>query len=276
MSDPSRALNQVLTSLDLEPLDSDLFLGNPGKGSGSLFGGMVAAQSVVAACRTVDRERRIHSLHSYFLRPGRHEIPIRFAVDRIRDGRSFTTRRVNAHQAGETIFSLSASFCTEEDGIEHQDPMPDAPHPDTLPDWDSERAKLVDGPPPGLNAIEIRMVDPWSNEKSAPRQRSWVRVRGMLPDDPIVHLGMLVYLTDRTLLGTAARPHGIAWQKRMNASLDHTIWFHHDVRLDDWLLYACESPIAHSARGLTFGGLFTQAGLRVASVAQEGLIRVRR
>ncbi len=276
MTDLSTPLAEVLTSLDLEPLDADLFLGHPGDGHGSLFGGMVAAQSVVAACRTVAPERRIHSLHSYFLRPGRHGVPIRFAVDRIRDGRSFTTRRVNAHQAGETIFSVSASYCLDEAGIAHQEPMPDAPPPDTLPDWDSERAKLIDGPPPGLNAVEIRMVDPWSNQKSAPRQRSWVRVRGPLPDDPIVHVAMLVYLTDRTLLGTAARPHGIPWQKRMNASLDHTVWFHHEVRLDDWLLYVCESPIAQSARGLTFGGLFKPNGQRLASVAQEGLIRIRR
>jgi acyl-CoA thioesterase-2 len=276
MTDPSAPLTELLQSLDLEPLDADLFLGHPGEGHGSLFGGMVAAQSIVAACRTVAPERRIHSLHSYFLRPGRHGLPIRFSVDRIRDGRSFTTRRVTAQQAGETIFSVSASYCLDEAGIAHQEKMPDAPLPDTLPDWDSQRAKLIDGPPPGLNAVEIRMVDPWSNQKSAPRQRSWVRVRGPLPDDPIVHVAMLVYLTDRTLLGTAARPHGIPWQKRMNASLDHTVWFHHEVRLDDWLLYACESPIAQSARGLTFGGLFKPNGQRLASVAQEGLIRIRR
>ncbi|MBW2267370.1 MAG: acyl-CoA thioesterase II [Deltaproteobacteria bacterium] len=276
MSNAYPALAKVLTSLDLETLNADLFLGHPGRGRGPLYGGMVAAQSVAAACRTVPPERRIHSLHSYFLRPGRHDVPIRFAVDRIREGRSFTTRRVNAHQAGETIFSLSASYCKHEDGIAHQEPMPDAPHPDTLPDWDTERAKLVDGPPPGLNAVEIRMVDPWSNEKSAPRQRSWVRVRGPLPDDPIVRVAMLVYLSDRTLLGTAARPHGIPWQKRTNSSLDHSVWFHHEARLDDWLLYVCESPIAHSARGLTFGGLFTPGGVRLASVAQEGLIRTRR
>ncbi len=274
--DRETPLAKVLDSLALEPLDSDLFLGNPGSGTGSLFGGMVAAQSVVATGRTVEPERRLHSLHSYFLRPGRHDVPIRFAVDRIRDGRSFTTRRVNAHQAGETIFSLSASYCKDEEGIAHQEPMPDAPDPETLPDWDNERAKLIDGPPPGLNAIEIRMVDPWSNEPSPPRQRSWVRARGALPDDPLIHTAMLVYLSDRTLLGTAARPHGVPWQKRMNASLDHTLWFHHPIRLDGWLLYVCESPIAQSARGPTFGGLFEPDGRRIASVAQEGLIRRRR
>lgn len=269
-------LARVLESLDLDALDADLFLGDPGEGEGRLFGGMVAAQCVVAACRTVEPERRMHSLHAYFLRPGRHDVPIRFVVDRIRDGRTFTTRRVKAHQAGEAIFSLETSFCKAEEGIAHQEPMPEAPPPENLPDWEELRAQLVDGPPPSASPIEVRMADPWNNEPSPPRQRSWMRVRGKLPDDPVVHTAMLVYATDRTLLGTAARPHGIPWRKRTSASLDHSVWVHHEVRLEGWLLYASESPIAQSGRGLSFGGVFTPDGRRLASVAQEGLIRVRR
>jgi acyl-CoA thioesterase-2 len=269
-------LEELLRNLDLEALDADLFLGDPGEGEGRLFGGMVAAQSVVAAGRTVRPERRLHSLHAYFLRPGRHDAPIRFVVDRIRDGRSFTTRRVKAHQAGEAIFNLSASFCLREQGISHQEPMPQAPPPESLPDWEEERSKLAHGPPPMEGPIEVRMADPQINEPSPPRQRSWMRVRGQLPEDPLVHTAMLVYATDRTLLGTAARPHGIPWQKRINASLDHAVWVHHDVKLDGWLLYTSESPIAQGAHGMIFGAVWYPDGRRVASVAQEGIIRRRR
>jgi acyl-CoA thioesterase-2 len=266
-------LEELLENLDLEALDADLFLGNPGKGEGRLFGGMVAAQSVMAAGHTVPRERRLHSLHAYFLRPGRHDVPLRFVVDRIRDGRSFTTRRVKAHQAGEAIFNLSASFCLPEEGIAHQDPMPEAPPPEHLSDWEVERAKLPQGPPPRRNPIEVRMADPFTDEPSPARQRNWLRVRGSMPEDPLLHTAMLVYASDRTLLGTAARPHGIAWKDRMSASLDHAMWIHHEVRLDGWILYTSESPIAHGAHGMSFGALYYPDGRRLASVAQEGLIR---
>ena len=270
-------LEELLASLDLEALDSDLFLGNPGRGEGRLFGGMVAAQSVMAAGRTVDPERSLHSLHAYFLRPGRHDVPIRFVVDRIRDGRSFTTRRVKAHQAGEAIFNLSASFVVPEEGISHQDPMPEAPGPETLPDWETERARLQMGPPRTGSPVEVRMCDPLTPEPSPPRQRLWIRVRGKLPEEPLVHTAMLVYATDRVLLSTAARPHGLRWSDRVSASLDHAVWIHRPVRLEGWLLYASESPVAHAARGMIFGALYYPDGRRVASVAQEGLIRrVRR
>jgi acyl-CoA thioesterase-2 len=266
-------LDALLRCLDLDSLDADLFLGDPGPGSGRLFGGMVAAQSVMAVGRTVPAGRRLHSLHAYFLRPGRHDAPIRFVVDRIRDGRSFTTRRVKAQQAGEAIFNLAASFSVPEDGIAHQDDMPEAPPPESLPDWETVRAKLMPGAPLHPSPVEVRMADPMSNEPSPPRQRNWMRVRGALPDDPLIHTAMLVYATDRTLLGAATRPHAIPWQERIGVSLDHAVWIHHEVKLEDWLLYTSESPIAHGAHGTIFGAVWYPDGRRLASVAQEGLIR---
>jgi len=265
-------LEILLECLDLEPLDSDLFLGDPGPGSGRLFGGMVAAQSVIAAGRTIDdAARQLHSLHAYFLRPGRHDTPIRFVVDRIRDGRTFTTRRVKAHQAGEAIFNLSASFALPEEGIAHQDPMPDAPDPAGLPDWETVR------PRPGFESpIELRMCDPPTDEPCPARQRNWMRIRGTLPEDPRLHIAMLVYATDRALLSTASRPHAIPWEDRIGVSLDHAVWIHRPVHLDGWLLYTGESPVAHAARGMNFGAVYTPEGHRIASVAQEGLIRRRR
>lgn len=276
----SAALDTLLDCLDLEALDRDLFLGNPGHGEGRLFGGMVAAQSVVAAGRTVPDDRALHSLHAYFLRPGRHDVPLRFVVDRIRDGRSFTTRRVKAHQAGEAIFNLSASFARPESGISHQDPMPEAPPPGDFEDWEELRARAL-GDPGAVreSAVEVRMCDAYDfddpDRRYPPRQRSWMRIDGDVPDDPLVRTALLAYLSDRTLLSTAARAHGLPWGKRMSASLDHALWLHHPPRVDGWLLYACESPAAHAARGLIFGGLFHADGTRIASVAQEALIRIR-
>lgn len=273
-ADPQETpLDELLRCLDLEQLDADLFLGDPGPGTGRLFGGMVAAQSVMAVGRTVPEGRRLHSLHAYFLRPGRHDSPIRFVVDRIRDGRSFTTRRVKAHQAGEAIFNLAASFCVPEDGVEHQEEMPEAPPPDGLKDWEEVRREMMPEMPHMTSPIEVRMADPASNEPRPPRQRNWMRVRGALPDDPLVHTAMLVYATDRTLLGTATRPHAIPWQERIGVSLDHAVWIHRPVELHDWLLYTSESPIAHGAHGTIFGAVWYPDGRRLASVAQEGLIR---
>lgn len=276
---PEDALATLLACLELEALDRDLYLGDPGPGEGRLFGGMVAAQSVMAAYRTQEDDRPIHSLHSYFLRPGRHDLPLRFVVDRIRDGKSFTTRRVAAHQAGEAIFSLQASFALPETGIEHQDPMPEAADPESLPDWEELRARTL-RVPPGLHrsAVDLRLCDAWDlddpDAKHEPRQRCWTRVNGTLPKDPALHSAVLVYLTDRMLLSTAARAHGIPWGRGMAASLDHSVWFHRPVRLDeDWMLYASESPAAFAARAIIFGGLFRRSGERLASVAQEALIR---
>jgi acyl-CoA thioesterase-2 len=204
----------LLRRLDLEPLDRDLYLGGTGGGQGRLFGGLVAAQSVVAAGRTV-AEGALHSLHAYFLRPGRHRVPIRFVVDRIRDGRTFTTRRVVAHQGGEAIFNLAASFARPESGISHQDAMPDAPAPDGLEDWEDVRARTLGSPaqrrPDG--PVEIRVCDPDDPDpavKQTPYKRIWMRPRGPLPEDPLVHAAVLVYASDRTLLSTAARPHGLS------------------------------------------------------------------
>jgi acyl-CoA thioesterase-2 len=276
MANPDDAsAEHLLQRLDLERLDADLFLGDPGGGSGRLFGGMVAAQTVIAAGRTVmGASRQLHSLHGYFLRPGRHGVPIRFVVDRIRDGRTFTTRRVKAHQSGEAIFNMSASFATPEVGISHQDACPDAPGPDGLPDWEDIRADTLGDPTVRRfdSAVEVRMCDlPTANSEA--RQRTWLRVRGALPDDRLIHTAVLVYASDRTLVGTAARPHDIPWKHRMGASLDHAVWIHRPVHFDDWLLYAAESPVAHAARGLIFGGLFNRSGERIASVAQEALLR---
>jgi acyl-CoA thioesterase-2 len=272
-------LAKLLDRLDLEPLDRDLFLGDPGRGTGRLFGGMVAAQSVVAAGRTV-ADSALHSLHAYFLRPGRHGAPIRFAVDRIRDGRTFTTRRVVAHQAGEAIFNLSASFVQPEEGISHQDPMPEAPEPETLRDWEDVRAEILGEPEARRDngPVEFRVCFPESadGEPQPAHQQNWFRPRGPLPDDPLLHAAVLVYASDRTLINTAARPHGLRWGRRIAASLDHALWLHRPARLDDWMLYASESPAAHAARGLVFGAMYSRDGVRVASVAQEGLIRVPR
>jgi len=272
---------ELLRDLDLERLDADLFLGNPGRGEGRLFGGMVAAQAVIAAGRSVEDGRRLHSLHSYFLRPGRHDVPLRFVVSRIRDGKTFTTRHVTAHQAGETIFDLSASFTRAEAGLAHQDPAPQVPGPEGLPDWEEERARVLGDPTARRidTPIEVRLCDgPLSDagEKRPAVQRNWMRVRGRLPEDPLVHTAMLVYATDRTLLGTGARPHGLPWGKRMAASLDHAVWIHRTPQLDGWLLYTSQSPIMQDGRAMIFGAIYTPDGLRVASVAQEGLIRVIR
>lgn len=271
-------LEVLLGCLDLEALDADLFLGDPGPGEGRLFGGMVAAQSVIAAGRSVEPARGLHSLHAYFLRPGRHDAPIRFVVDRIRDGRTFTTRSVVAHQAGEAIFNLAASFALPEEGIAHQDPMPAAPPPDSLPDWEDVRAEMLRDPTlvSARSPIEVRMCDPLTPDPSPAHQRNWMRVRGALPEDPLLHSAMLVYATDRTLLSTAARPHGISWRDRAGASIDHAVWIHEPVRLEGWLLYTSESPVARSGRGMIFGAIYRPDGLRIASVAQEGLIRRRR
>jgi acyl-CoA thioesterase-2 len=273
-------LARLLERLDVERVDRDLFLGDPGRGEGRLFGGMVAAQSVVAAGRTVE-PGALHSLHGYFLRPGNHEVPIRFVVDRIRDGRTFTTRRVVAYQGGEAIFNLDASFARAEEGISHQDPMPEAPPPESLPDWEDVRARMLGDPALRRkdSAVELRMCDPegFAGETRPARQRVWIRPRGEVPDEPLLHAAVLVYASDRTLINTAARPHGLPWGRRVAASLDHAFWLHRPVHFDDWVLYASESPAAYAARGLVFGGMYRRRdGARIASVAQEGLIRIPR
>jgi acyl-CoA thioesterase II len=275
---PRTPLDRLLELLALERLDSDLYLAETPHGEGRLFGGLVAAQAVMAASATVERGD-LHSLHAYFLRPGAHAVPIRFVVHRIRDGRTFTTRRVVAHQGGEAILGLESSFTVTEAGISHQDPAPAAEEPETLPDWELLRAKMLRQPEAVRpQPIEVRTCDPDDPEgkPQPPAKRVWLRPVGPVPDDRRIHEALLVYASDRTLLSTASRPHGLPWGKRMVASLDHAMWLHRPARFDDWVLYASQSPVAHAARGLVFGAMYDRAGARIASVAQEGLVRIPR
>jgi acyl-CoA thioesterase-2 len=276
MTRPETALERLLRHLNLEQLDRDLFLGDPGRGPGRLFGGLVAAQSLVAAARTVE-QGGVHSLHSYFLRAGKPGVPIRFVVDRIRDGRTFTTRRVVAHQQGEAIFSLEASFTLPEEGISHQEPMPAVERPEGLPDWELVRP---DAPPVTREGpIEFRICDPeraTSREPQPPYRQVWVRTRGTLPEDPLMHAALMTYASDRGMLSIVERFHSMARNRHSSASLDHTIWFHRPPRWDGWMLYSTASPAAHNARALILGTMHAQDGRLMASIAQEGLVRARR
>ena len=281
------ALEDLLAILDLEELEENLFRGrSPQEQRQRVFGGQVAGQALVAACRTVERGLA-HSLHAYFLRPGDPRIPIVYQVDRIRDGKSFTTRRVVAIQHGEAIFHLSASFQPEEEGLEHQDPMPAAPEPESLPTWHERIAKILDKVPAEMRSglererpIDLRYdgeISIWKAEPRPPHQQVWMRADGKLPDDPALHQCVVAYASDMTLVDTALLPHGVAWadDTYMVASLDHAMWFHRPFRADEWLLYDLASPSAYGARGFTLGRIFTRDGRLAVSVAQEGLIRRR-
>ncbi len=291
------ALAKLLGLLDLEQIEDNIFRGESVDiGSGSVFGGQVLGQALRAAGRTVEAERKAHSLHAYFILPGDVKAPIVYEVDRIRDGRSFTTRRVVAVQHGRPIFNMAASFQIEEDGADHQAEMPDVPGPEALQSEQALRRriaeKLAEEPdarvPEQLRmaaarawAIEFRPVeptDPLRPEKRPPRRHVWLRAAGPLPDDDAVHQSMLALASDYGLMGTALLPHGLSFMQPgfQAASLDHAMWFHRPFRLDDWLLYAMDSPSASNARGLNRGQLFTRDGRLVASVAQEGLMRERR
>jgi acyl-CoA thioesterase II len=249
-----------------------------------IFGGQVAGQALVAAARTVDDDRSVHSLHAYFLRPGDPTIPVLYEVDRIRDGRSFTTRRVVAIQHGRPIFNMSASFQVHEEGFDHSAEMPDVPDPETLPtfrermaDYREQFGDLLDRARP----IDIRHVDWLPHDRSQPLppyQRVWLRADGKLPDDPLIHTIALTYASDMTLLDTSLLPHGGSWSQPglFMASLDHAMWFHRPFRADDWLLYVQDSPSASGGRGLSRGLVFTREGTLVATVMQEGLIRMAR
>jgi acyl-CoA thioesterase-2 len=281
-------LDQLVAVLDLEELELNLFRGRtPKEDRLRVFGGQVAGQALVAAGRTV-AAGSVHSLHAYFLRPGDPSIPILYQVDRIRDGHSFTTRRVVAIQHGNAIFNLSASFQIAESGLEHQIPMPDAPDPESLPSFKERTEHLLASAPPELRRwlvrerpIDARHVDPadyLKPEKRPPRQLIWIRADGTLPDSPLLHQCVVAYASDMTLMDTATLPHAISWwdSRFQMASLDHAMWFHRTFRADEWLLYAQESPNASGSRGFTTGSLFTRDGTLVVSVAQEGLIRQRR
>ena len=280
-------IDALLAILDLERLESNLFRGlSPQVGWQRVFGGQVIGQALVAASRTVE-DRKPHSLHCYFMRPGDPAVPIIYDVDRIRDGNTFTTRRVVAIQHGEAIFSMAASFQIEEPGFEHHLSMPDVPPPEKLPSEAELKQAYLDSAPEPVRRywerprpIELRPVDHRnyvSRERLEPTQFVWVRATGRLPDDDGIHRCVLAYASDMTLLDTSLFAHGrtIFDPDLQVASLDHALWFHRPFRADDWLLYAEDSPSASGARGFTRGSLFSRDGRLVASVAQEGLIRQR-
>ncbi|MCA1243049.1 acyl-CoA thioesterase II [Stappia stellulata] len=283
------AVDDLLSILDLEPLEHNLFRGmSPQVGWQRVFGGQVIGQSLVAASRTVPEERGVHSLHAYFLRPGDPAVPIIYEVDRIRDGGSFTTRRVVAIQHGHAIFSMSASFQKHEEGLEHQMTMPEVTAPEELPSEAELKEKFLAHAPEPVRRywerdrpIELRPVDLthyFSRKKLTPAQNVWVRASASLPDDPRIHSCVLAYASDMTLLDTALFAHGTSVfdPKLQIASLDHAMWFHRPFRADEWLLYSEDSPSASGGRGFTRGALYDRAGHLVASVAQEGLIRMRK
>lgn len=264
---------RLLKRLDLDEHGPDCFHGGAGEGGiggeDRLFGGLVAAQAVMAACRT-ESEFPIHSLHAYFLRPGRAAQDIRFEVQRTKDGRNFRSRIVEAWQEDECIFQLMASFQRPEAGPHHQPEMSQVPGPDTLPNRDQLRGRSYWQDMP----IDVRMATDITADEARPaEQASWLRVNGDLPEDPAVHAAMIAYASDRSLLDTAYRPH--ADQGRMTgASLDHAMWFHQPPRFDDWLLYTMTSPVAANSRGLAFGSMFSRTGDCRVTVAQEGLQRI--
>ena len=275
----ARTLSELIDLLDLETLEVDLFRGRSQEWTlPRTFGGQVAAQALVAAVRTVDPERKVHSLHSYFLRPGDPTKPIVYEVDRARDGRSFTTRRVVAIQHGHPIYTMSADFHADEPGVDHADPMPDAPDPESLPSGpelaarDPERYEWI----ALWAAFDLRREMTDVSDRAA-TQQVWLRAGERLPDEPLLHVCVLTYLSDMTLLGTALRPHlvELARSDLQLASLDHAMWFHRPFRADEWLLYDQFSPSAQGGRGLAIGRIFTQSGVLAATVAQEGLMRLK-
>jgi acyl-CoA thioesterase-2 len=284
-----QALDDLVTLLSLERIDESRFQGqSQDLGWGTVFGGQVLGQALSAAVKTAPPDREVHSLHAYFLRPGDVAKPIVYDVDRIRDGGSFTTRRVVAVQSGEAIFTMAASFHANEHGFEHQDAMPEAPPPESIP---TEQQRFAES---GLahrvprqfverfsreQPFEVRAIDtidhPIEPSPLPPRRLVWLKTTGRLADDPALHRYLLAYASDHGFLATSLFPHGVSFftGQVQVASLDHAIWFHAPFRVDEWLLHAMESPLARGARGLVRGRVFTRDGRLVASTAQEGLIR---
>jgi acyl-CoA thioesterase-2 len=279
-------LDRLVALLDLERIEENIFRGvSPAESPVRVFGGQVAGQALVAAGRTVPSDRPVHSLHAYFLRPGDPSIPIVYEVDRTRDGRSFTTRRVVAIQRGKPIFSLSASFQLVQDGVDHAESMPEVPDPETLPtyadrvgDFQDQLGMAVTRPRP----IDVRYVTdpPWVRRETGQheaRSQVWMRADGTLPDDDLLHVCMAAFASDLTLLDSVLARHGVYWGLDVTgASLDHAMWFHRRFRADEWLLYDCSSPSASGARGLATGRFFARDGRLVATVVQEGLLRTPR
>ncbi|MDM0106167.1 acyl-CoA thioesterase II [Variovorax sp. J22R24] len=284
----ARLVDELVELMRLEPLGNDRFLAQSEDiGTPAVFGGQVLGQALMAASQTVAADRPAHSMHAYFLLPGEHA-PTEYAVDRVRDGRSFTTRHVVARQGERIIFEMSASFQTVDDGIDHQLPMPEAAGPEGLPSELDQRIALGDRLPErwrvkGLapHGIEYRRVEPDDLLTPEPRPSEsaiWMRAIAPMPDDPNVHRALLAYASDHGLLRAAMLPHGLSFMsgRVRPASLDHAMWFHRDFRMDDWLLYSLDSPSASGARGLCRGSIFTRDGRLVASTAQEGMLRILR
>ena len=282
----SYTVQDLLGLLDLEPLEHDIYRGTSRDiGTGRVFGGQVLAQALVAAQRTVEEERAAHSMHGYFILPGDMAAPIVYFVDRLRDGRSFTTRRVTAIQHGRAIFNMSASFQVQERGVEHQLEMPAAPAPEELqPELELVRARAASIPEslrPILTQdrpIDFRPVaplDPFRPERRPPHRMLWLRAVGAMPDDALSHQAVLSYASDYGLLSAALLPHAVSIYSPgvMVATLDHALWFHRPFRADEWLLYVMDSPAAAGARGFSRGSIYDRSGALIASVAQEGLIR---
>ena len=284
----SGQVDELLQLLDLEPLEVNIYRGqNRDIGTGRVFGGQVFAQALVAARRTVEGPREAHSVHGYFILPGDLKAPIVYFVDRLRDGTSFTTRRVTAIQHGRAIFNLSVSFHIAEEGIAHQTPMPQVTSAEGL----TTELELVRGlasriPAPLRHILTqerpidfrpVAPIDPYDPKPREPVRHVWFKAYGRLPDDPLLHQAVLAYASDHGLLGTALLPHGLSlWSPGMQlASLDHSLWLHRPFRVDEWLLYAMDSPVAAGARGFVRGSIYSADGSLVASVAQEGLMRLR-
>lgn len=285
----STVLTELVELLALERIEQNLFRGqSQDLGWGTIFGGQVLGQALSAAAQTVPADRLAHSLHAYFLRPGDASRPVVYEVDRIRDGSSFTTRRVVAVQNGHAIFNLDASFQIPEDGFEHADSMPPAPAPEELPTEQERLAPFAAQLPPHLRAralgerpFESRPVGeddhPMNPSPRPPRRMVWLRAVAKLPDDASIHRYLLAYASDHMFLTTSLLPHGVTWRTpgMQVASIDHALWFHQPFRVDEWLLHVIDSPAAAGARGLVLGRVFTREGRLVASTAQEGLIRRR-
>jgi acyl-CoA thioesterase-2 len=284
----SSVLDELVKLLSLEQIEENLFRGpSQDLGWGTVFGGQVLGQALSAATQTVDPDRHVHSMHAYFLRPGDVSKPVVYNVDRIRDGHSFTTRRVVAIQSGRPIFNMSASFQVEEQGFEHQEPMPDAPPPESLKSERELGMAVIETLPPTFRQrvlaerpIEIRpvdVVDPFHPTPQPPRRMGWMRANGQLPDNRALHNWLLAYASDHHFIGTAMLPHAVSFLTpgMQVASIDHVMWFHKPLRADEWLLHVMDSPMAHGGRGLVRGRIYTRDGILVASTAQEGLIRQR-
>jgi len=284
----SFSAQDLLDLLDLEPIEENIYRGqNRNIGTGRIYGGQVLAQALVAAQRTVPDARPVHSMHGYFILAGDLDVPVVYFVDVLRDGGSFTTRRVTGIQHGKAIFTMSASFHRPEEGWEHQAEMPDVPDPeDIVPELDLIRARADEIPEalrPFLTQdrpLDFRLVDGRDFFDVSPRppvRRYWVKTVGRLGDAPLEHHAALAYASDYGLLGSALDPHGVSYRdpRLMVASLDHSIWFHRPFRMDEWLLYEAESTAAAGARGFARGTFYTRDGALVASTAQEGLMRVR-